>query len=88
MLVADEPTQPIFGDEPSEDIAPRLTPGHTARHCARAKVFFAQPRTKHTPSYVIDPDRTGRGHSVATLDSGAMPCCRRVDSQFHYIRTY
>jgi hypothetical protein len=40
LLVAVEPTQPIFDDEPPEDITPRHTPGHTARHCARVTGFF------------------------------------------------
>jgi hypothetical protein len=40
LLVAAEWTQPIFDDEPSEDITPRHTPVHTARHCARVTGFF------------------------------------------------
>ena len=34
------PPQPIIDDEPPEDIAPHHTPGRTARHCARANVFI------------------------------------------------
>ena len=52
--VADEPTQPIFDDEPSEDIAPRHTPGFTARHCARANVFFSRtPQRAHASLFEL-----------------------------------
>jgi len=38
LLVAAEPTQSIFDDEQPKDITPLHTLGHTARHCAHAKV--------------------------------------------------
>jgi hypothetical protein len=52
------PPQPIFDDEPPEDIAPRHTPGRTTSHCARAKVFC---------------DSALKG-----IDIAATPCCRRA----------
>jgi phage terminase large subunit-like protein len=67
--VADEPTQPIFDDEPPEDmappqpiiddeppedIAPHHTPGRTARHCARANVFFSRtPQRAHASLFEL-----------------------------------
>ena len=79
-FVADEPTQPIFDDEPPEDIAPRHTPGHTARHCARANVFFLRnPVTSARLVAGLLLTRTGRGHSVAAFDIRDLPCSRRAN---------
>ena len=81
LLVAVEPTQPIFDDEPPEDITQRHTPGHTARHCARVTGFFwlRNPATKKSLVAGLLPTRTGRGHTGNALDSPGMPCRRRAD---------
>jgi hypothetical protein len=58
MLVADEPTQPIFDDEPPEDIAPRYTPGHTEQF------FFRTPQRAHE----------GGGRAIAATDNENLTC--------------
>ena len=51
-----------------------FTPWHTARHCARAKVF-PHPTTSTRLVVGLVLTRTDRAHTVAALDSTDMPCC-------------
>ena len=77
LFVADEPTQPIFDDEPPEDIVHPSLRRATARYarayrtpCARANVFSATL----TGLWLTT---TGLGR-VAALVGLVTPCCRRA----------